>query len=158
MIIDAMRTTATSPATSTENAGLDWVLKQRTKELGTMFRTAWDIYIKFYTVFLTFSLAAMGWLIEHKITSSHSHKLLAGVFIGQSLLTSITSGAMGFYSYKVGKQLSEVEITLLTGIHLPPALKRAQTIPSGLGLWSGFANAVAMIGMSWVWYCVGFKP
>ena len=141
---------------SHENASLDWVLKQRTKELGTMFRTVWDIYIKFYTVFLTFSLAAMGWLIEHKITSSHSHKIIAGVFIGQSLLTAITSGAIGFYSYKVGKQLSGVELTLLTGINLPPALRRAQTIPSGLGLWAGFANASAMILMSLVWYWIGF--
>ncbi len=122
-----------------------------------MFRTVWDIYIKFYTVFLTFSLAAMGWLIEHKITSSHSHKIIAAVFIGQTLLTSITSGAIGFYSHKVGKQLSAVEATLMTGINPPPALKRAQTIPSGLGLWCGFANAFAMIGMSFVWYWLGFN-
>jgi len=115
-----------------------------------MFRTVWDLYIKFYTVFLTFSLAAMSWLIEHKITSSHSHKVIAVVFIGQSLLTSITSGAIGIYSYTVGKQLSGVEIALLAGIHLPAALKRMQTIPSGLGLWSGFANAAAMIGMACV--------
>jgi hypothetical protein len=145
--------TATTP---TGNTGLDWVLKQRVQDLGTTFRTVWDIYIKFYTVFLTFSLAAMSWLIEHKITSSHSHKVIAVVFIGQSLLTSITSGAIGFYSYKVGKQLSGVEITLLTGVPLPSALKRTQTIPSGLGLWSGFANAAAMIGMACVWYWVGF--
>ena len=122
-----------------------------------MFRTAWDIYIKFYTVFLTFSLAAMSWLIEHKISNPHSDKIIAGVFIGQSLLVSITSGAMGFYSYKVGKQLSGVEMTLLAGIHLPPALKRAQTIPAGLGLWGGSANAFAMIGMSMVWYWVGIR-
>ena len=141
---------------STENSGLDWVLKQRVQEVGTMFRTVWDIYIKFYTVFLTFSLAAMSWLIEHKINSSHSHKVIAVVFIGQSLLTSITSGAIGFYSFKAGKQLSGTEITLLTGIHVPPVLKRTQTIPSGLGLWSGFANAAAMIGMACVWYWVGF--
>ncbi|HTC48457.1 MAG TPA: hypothetical protein VK722_14125 [Candidatus Aquilonibacter sp.] len=139
-----------------ENAGLDWVLKQRIQDVGTMFRTVWDIYIKFYTVFLTFSLAAMSWLIEHKITSSHSHKVIAIVFIGQSLLTSITSVAIGLYSYEAGKQLSGAEITLLTGISLPAALKRTQTIPSGLGLWSGFANAAAMIGMACVWYWVGF--
>ena len=96
--------TSTTP---TGNTGLDWVLKQRVQDLGTTFRAVWDIYIKFYTVFLTFSLAALSWLIEHKITSSHSHKVIAVVFIGQSLLTSITSGAIGFYSYKAGKQLSE---------------------------------------------------
>ena len=145
--------TSTTP---TGNTGLDWVLKQRVQDLGTTFRAVWDIYIKFYTVFLTFSLAALSWLIEHKITSSHSHKVIAVVFIGQSLLTSITSGAIGFYSYKAGKQLSGVEITLLTGVPLPPALKRTQTVPSGLGLWSGFANAAAMIGMACVWYWVGF--
>jgi len=131
-------------------------LRTRIQDLGTTFRTVWDIDIKLYTVFLTFSLAAITLLIEHKITSSQSHKVIAAVFIGQSLLTSITSGATGFYSYKVGKQLSGVELTLLAGIHLPPGLKRVQTIPSGLGLWSGFANAAAMIGMACVWYWLGF--
>lgn len=140
----------------TENANLDWVLKQRVQELGTTFRTVWDIYIKFYTVFLTFSLAAMSLLIEHKITSPHSHKVIAAVFIGQSVLTAITSGAIGVYSYRVRKHLYGVELTLLTGIHLSPALKRAQTIPSGLGLWSGFANAAAMLGMACVWFWIGF--
>ena len=152
MIIGVM---GTAPVQA-ENVGLDWVLKQRVQDLGTMFRTVWDIYIKFYTVFLTFSLAAMSLLIEHKVTSPHSHKVIAIVFIGQSVLTSITSGAIGFYSYKAGRQIYGVEVTLLTGIHLPPALKRAQTIPSGLGLWCGFANAAAMIGMACVWYWVGF--
>ena len=148
----------TTTPKSSEHAGLDWVLKQRVQDLGTTFRTVWDIYIKFYTVFLTFSLAAITLLIEHKVTSPHSHKVIAVVFIGQSLLTSITSGAIGFYSYKVGHQLSGVETTLLTGVNLPPALKRAQTIPSGLGLWCGFANAAAMVGMACVWYWVGFIP
>lgn len=148
---------ATAPQ-STEDANLAWVLKQRIQDLGTTFRTVWDIYIKFYTVFLTFSLAAITLLIEHKFSNSHSHKVIAVVFIGQSLLTSITSGAIGFYSYKVGSQLSGVEITLLTGVHLPPSLKRAQTIPSGLGLWCGFANAAAMVGMACVWFWVGFTP
>jgi|SRR5579871_1198992 len=141
-----------------ESGNLDWVLKQRAQEMATMFRTVWDIYIKFYTVFLTFSLAALSLLTEHMNTSSHSHKIVAGVFVGQSLLTSITSGAIGCYSRNVGKQLIGVELTLLTGLRLPPLLNRAQTIPSALGLWCGFANAFAMIGMAAVWYWLGFKP
>jgi hypothetical protein len=120
-----------------------------------MFRTVWDIYIKFYTVFLTFSIAAMGWLVDHKFNNPRSLRLITAVFIGQSLLTSITSGAMGIYSYRVKKQHHRAEVALVTGTSLPPELERVQTIPYRLGLWAGFANATSMIGMVFLWYLVG---
>jgi len=38
------------------------VLMQRFQEANVVFRTTWDLYLKFYTVFLTFDLAALAWV------------------------------------------------------------------------------------------------
>jgi hypothetical protein len=40
-----------------------WVLRSRYAELGLNLRAAWDVYIRFYTVFLTFSMAALAWTL-----------------------------------------------------------------------------------------------
>jgi hypothetical protein len=47
-----------------------WLLKRRHEDLGTMFRAVWDNYIKFYTVFLIFSVTALGWLLSRAGTET----------------------------------------------------------------------------------------
>src|SRR5256886_13984005 len=41
----------------------EWILKRRHEDLGVTVRMCWDLYIKFYTVFLTFSVVGLGWVL-----------------------------------------------------------------------------------------------
>jgi hypothetical protein len=52
-----------APSFPVEDSANVWLLKRRHEDISSMFRTCWDLYIKFYTVFLTFSVAAMGWVV-----------------------------------------------------------------------------------------------
>ena len=49
-----------------------WLIKRRHEDLSQTFRTSWDLYIKFYTVFLTFSIAALGLLLSRNDSSPAS--------------------------------------------------------------------------------------
>lgn len=147
---------STTPAV-TESPTLDWLLKQRIEELGTTFRAVWDYYIKFYTVFLTFSLGAMSWLIAQKDSPAiqRNHRMIAGVFIFQTLLVAGTSLGVAIYSRQTGDKLEMLQQTLLAGALLPAALKKANPVPRSLATWSGLANALAMLGMVLEWWRVG---
>jgi hypothetical protein len=125
-----------------------------------MFRTSWDNYIKFYTVFLTFSVAAMGWLLtsggvpQRPPTIDH---VLAYALIGQSFLTAITSAAIAMYSRAVAQQHARVEDAVLGELPAPTALIGTKAIPVELAIWAGWANAVAMLGMCFAWAYIGFR-
>lgn len=132
-----------------DQPAVDWLLKKRIEEASAMFRAVWDNYIKFYTVFLTFSLGALGWIIEHSDSQAlrHSHTVIVIVFIGQSLLTSITSVAVSLYSRRTARELLLLEKALIPDCPEPPLCLQSSTIPVGIALWAGIANAVAMLGM-----------
>jgi len=152
---------ASQPApTPAEDSTALWLLKRRHEELGTMFRAAWDNYIKFYTVFLTFSVAAMGWLLSREgpgpVPKNVDH-VVAIVFIAQSVLTAITSASIATYSRRVGREYAEIEKELLGPSQAPSALIGTETIPIKLALWAGWANAAAMIGMSYAWAYIGLR-
>jgi hypothetical protein len=131
----------------------DWVLKQRVSDMGATFRAVWDLYIKFYTVFLTFSIGALALLNEHP----HSHRVIAMVFMLQSGLCAGTSVAIGIYSQAAAHQVHSAESTLLVDEPLPKSARFISAIPVGLAMWCGFANALAMMGMVGVWYYTGFR-
>ncbi|QNI30843.1 hypothetical protein H7849_17200 [Alloacidobacterium dinghuense] len=124
-----------------------------------MFRAAWDNYIKFYTVFLTFSLGAMGWLLtftEKNKPSPRIYHVIAIVFIVKSLLTVITSASIARYSSRVGIEYAQTEKDVLGSVPTPPTLLNTQAIPVTMAVWAGWANAVAMTAMIVAWVIVGF--
>ena len=41
----------------------EWILKRRHEDLGVTVRMCWDLYVGFYTVFLTFSVVGLGWIL-----------------------------------------------------------------------------------------------
>jgi hypothetical protein len=64
------------PITAREAPAQDWLLKRRHEDVSTTFRTGWDLYIKFYTVFLTFSMAAFGLALADKVPKNIIHVAL----------------------------------------------------------------------------------
>jgi hypothetical protein len=137
------------PNATTKNLALDWILKQRIEGMSTTFRSVWDLYIKFYSVFLTFTLGAMSWLIEHRETQSmeHNHNVVAVVFIGQGILTCITSVGVASYSCETSNMMVEMEKEIVSVKSMPKSLLETKPLPVALAIWSGSANAAALLGM-----------
>jgi hypothetical protein len=123
-------------------------LRARYADISNNFRAAWDIYIKFYTVFLTFSAAAMAFVIAQG--SSLGHILtIKYLFAANSILLSLTSVFLTRYSSDAAERHTEIEISLSGPQSRLSGSKGS--IPLGLAQWSGWANAVVMIGMAWIW-------
>jgi hypothetical protein len=142
--------------TNLEDSTDVWLLKRRHEDTSTMFRTSWDIYIKFYTVFLTFSMAAMGLVLTRTPPKNVAH-ILAEVFIGESLLCAISSAFMAVYTRWVARDLRRLEKALLGSAPAPGVIAETSAIPSGLASWAGWANAVGMVGLGCAWAYIAFR-
>src|SRR5882762_4324119 len=57
---------------SMNESSQEWILKRRYEDLGVTVRMCWDLYIKFYTVFLTFSVVGLGWILTRPGDAQHS--------------------------------------------------------------------------------------
>ncbi|HVT14555.1 MAG TPA: hypothetical protein VHQ90_00040 [Thermoanaerobaculia bacterium] len=136
------------------NSNLIWVLQKQYEEVNTTFRTSWDLYIKFYTVFLTFDIAAMAFLFGEpgKIQHLLGHKrLIVGVFLLQTLLTAITSGFMAVFSDDSRRLLEEAREALLQQDSPTRPDIPGISLPTALAKWAGWANCGAMVTMAILW-------
>jgi hypothetical protein len=135
-----------------------WLLKSRYADLGTTFRTVWDLYIKFYTVFLTFNIAALGFflskgsfLAQLATTSKRYIYVLVLVFAVQSALLCGTSILMAKYSTKAAADQKRLENELLLGDAQAKVPGFESVFPLGLARWAALANATVMLGMVAIW-------
>jgi len=133
-----------------------WLLQKHYEEINTNFRTSWDLYIKFYTVFLTFNVAALAALLGAKVDLGDRSKwLVIGAFVVQDLLCAATSGFMARFSVRSGKLLDEARMALLAGSgHRFEGLD-GRSLPVELGRWAGWANCGAMLTMVALWLGAG---
>jgi hypothetical protein len=75
----------------------EWILKRRHEDLGVTVRMCWDLYIKFYTVFLTFSVIGLGWILMRPADLQmipRGKQVIAIVFLIQTILTAVTSAGI----------------------------------------------------------------
>ena len=119
----------------------EWILKRRHEDLGVTVRMCWDLYIKFYTVFLTFSVVGLGWVLTRPsdIMVPRAKQVIAVVFVIQTILTAITSGAMGLYTVHVAHDQEHIE-GLLTQLHagVRPSVRSAG--PALLAQFAGWSQ------------------
>ncbi len=136
----------------------EWILKRRHEDLGVTVRMCWDLYIKFYTVFLTFSVIRLGWVLTRPGDIQmlpRAKQVIAIVFVIQTLLTAITSAAIALYTVHVAQDQGHIE-DLLTQSHpgTRPSIKPA--VPAFLAQLGGWSNRAAMLAMAALWLYVGF--
>jgi hypothetical protein len=136
----------------------EWILKRRHEDLGVTVRMCWDLYIKFYTVFLTFSVIGLGWILTHPSDIPmvpRAKQVIAIVFLIQTILTASTSAAIAVYTVHVAHDQEHIE-DLLTQSHgaTRPSIKPA--VPKLLAQWGGWSNCAAMLAMAALWLYVGF--
>lgn len=134
-----------------------WILKRRHEDPGVTVRMCWDLYIKFYTVFLTFSVVGLGWILTRAGDIQmvpRAKQVVATVFLIQTILTAVTSAGIALYTVHVHDQ-DHVE-GLLTQSHPGgwPSVRPA--VPALLAQWAGWSNCAATPAMAALWFYVGF--
>jgi len=128
-----------------------WILKARYADISQNFRAVWDIYIKFYTVFLTFNIAALGLLISNQFHSTEPLRFtICCVFCFLSLLLAATSIYVVSYSRRCANDHVDIE-KLLSQSERAFIRHKPGSLPVALATWSGWANVAVMLGMAVIW-------
>lgn len=136
----------------------EWILKRRHEDLSLNIRMCWDLYIKFYTVFLTFSVVGLGWVLTRPADIQmvpRGKQVIAIVFVVQTLLTAITSVAIAFYTARVAHDQEHIE-SLLAESHAGVRPSLTPAVPVMLGHLGGWSNCAAMLAMTTLWLYEGF--
>jgi hypothetical protein len=136
----------------------EWILKRRHEDLGVTVRMCWDLYIKFYTVFLTFSVIGLGWMLTRPgdiAMVPRAKQVIAIVFLIQTILTAMTSGGIALYTVHVAQDQEQIE-QLLIQSHPSARPSIRPAIPALLAQWGGWSNCAAMLAMAALWLYVGF--
>jgi len=134
----------------------DWVAQKALEECSVQFRTVWDIYIKWYTVFLTFNILALGLAAEH--LKGRSIQVVAVVFVAENLISLVTGIRIGSFSASVKHQADSIA-AWLASTDAPQASPAPQAaldfpVPGNLGQWSGYANALSHVFLIICWIAV----
>jgi hypothetical protein len=136
------------------------VLLHRYSDIGVNFRIVWDLYIKFYSVFLTFSVAALAWLAskDDPFAAGGSERwTVVAAFVIQSLFTALTSAKIALYSGEVVGQLSQFSDDAATFSEESDVkeLCKKTSLPTNLARYAGWANFLSMLALAIVWIVVG---
>jgi hypothetical protein len=142
---------------SKQDVALDWAIKHRIEDLTVMTRACWDMYIKFYTVVMTFNIGAMvliGGFGKQLANPGPTPRGLAILFAFQDLITTAFSLYMIKYSNEVSRNYLTLEKELLGEATLPDGTSNTPPVPIKLMKMGGLGNALAMAGMVGAWTCV----
>ena len=124
------------------------------REHATSFRSSWDIYIKFFTVFITFNVIAIGAVLER--VAPTNRPLMSAAFIAQNLLAAGTALGVAWYSRRCKEQMERTADVLLASAGDPAtrAILREAPIPANTGVWAGVANFIAHVTLIAVWILI----
>jgi hypothetical protein len=153
---DATERTPLSDNAPSHAALPPWALLalEQYRELNSNFRSMWDVYIKFYTVFLTANVISIGVVIDR--VEPANRPLIAAAFIAQNILAALTSAGLAAYSRTCRARLvaaaelltpEPIDSRHATALRRPP-------IPDTLSMWAGVANTIAHIALIAVWLII----
>ena len=66
-----------------------WLGRKLLDDIATAYGTVWDLYLRFYTLFLTFSIGALGLTVQY--VKREDRKVIVWVFAIQNVLCAITA-------------------------------------------------------------------
>ena len=84
-----------------------------------------------------------------------ARQVIAIVFVIQTILTVVTSGAMAPYTVHVAQDQERIE-ALLTQSHGGAQSSIRPAVPALLAQWAGCSNCAAVLAMGVLWLYVGF--
>lgn len=128
------------------------MLKKQYEEYLDELKISWEVYMKFYVVFLVVNLTAVGLVLE-KVKDINSRALIASLFIAQNCITSITLIHMAGLGETGKNKIEKISTALLNdsdGDKLPieaPVL--VETSYCG-----GMANTIACVAYMIAWSAI----
>src|SRR6267378_5339783 len=135
----------------------EWILKRRHEDLGVTVRMCWDLYIKFYTVFLTFSVVGLGWILTRPGDAQHSPRETG--YCRRLFDPDDPDGGNKrrnrAYTVHVAPDQEHIE-DLLTQSDAGGRPSITPAVPALLAQWGGWCNWAAMLAMAVLWFYVGF--
>jgi hypothetical protein len=139
---------------------LIWLTKKYFDEWSLQFRTTWDLYLKFYVIFLSINITALGLTVQ-SVHSIRAKAVIAIVFIVQNALAGSTAVMIAIYSSKAASRAQDLAVFALANATSPapvplPAVFGESPIPGSLGRWGGFANLCGHIVFGLLWVLVIF--
>jgi hypothetical protein len=96
-------------------------------EVGEWSRKIVEVYMQWYTFFVTANLLIMGWFYSKEIKTSTPIVPIARLFQFLNILGAISTGVVGYF---VSRQIAEF---------------------STLIRWSAFSNGIGLLGIAYVW-------
>jgi hypothetical protein len=137
-----------------ESSFQDWLIKKQLDELSIQFRAVWDLYVKFYTVFLTFTIASLGATIKY-IDGPWAKAVIGLCFIAQNIVSGITAFRIAHYSLRTKGKAEDLAGAggQISGEELHSSVKTS-TIPGELGYWAGMANVIVHALFVLLWAAV----
>jgi hypothetical protein len=137
-----------------ENSFQDWLIKKQLEELSVQFRTVWDLYIKFYTIFLTFTIASLGAVIKY-IDSPGGKAAISLCFIAQNIVSGITAFKIAMYSQTTQKRAEKlVDVGAHASNEILDLPAKGFPIPGELGYWAGMGNVIVHVLFVLLWTAV----
>lgn len=131
-----------------------WLAKKDLDECSLQFRTVWDMYLKFYIVFLTVNGAALGLTVE-KVETRVATVVIASAFIAHNLLAAGTALFISKYSIDISRRSREIALFATGGKALPDVLLESP-LPSRVAWWGGLANFLGHVVFVALWLATIF--
>jgi hypothetical protein len=137
------------------NSSLDWLAKKFWDEVSLQYRAVWDLYLKFYTVFLTFNILGLGVAVQHIPTDRRLVIVVA--FVLQNALSMVTALFVAHFSNSTARRIEEISAFIARDgdpqseeLRLPPQLSESP-LPGRLGFWSGCGCAFSHLTLVGCW-------
>ncbi|KHE91966.1 MAG: hypothetical protein K8F52_08485 [Candidatus Scalindua rubra] len=129
----------------------EWFAKLLLEESFNGYKTVWDLYLKFYTVFLSVNLIALAAVLEH--ISQVNRLLIVIAFIAQNAFSLGTAIMIAVFSKKSTARydvLCRHFAVQYCNHKIIVELSHSPTL-SWLGVYGGFANAVSHLALICCW-------
>jgi hypothetical protein len=143
-----------------EDTPLAWLAKKYFDECSLQFRTVWDLYLKFYVVFLTVNATALGLTVQY-VEPQRSKAVIAVAFVMQNAFAAVTALMISRWSAKVATRAQDLATFAVTDALQPatgplPCVLTESPIPGQLGKWGAVANLLGHCVFCALWLSVIF--
>ena len=137
-----------------------WLRKKRYEELNVNFRAVWDLYIKNHSVFLTFSVAAIGFAVKWIDTVSGTVTISIPLAL-LSLISSITSFKVAKSSQEISNDITVTARVIWQEERPIESIEQDDHIlnppgPHMLSVYAGYANCIGDIILVLFWIALPF--